>query len=473
MEVLDKVRQEIARHNMIEPGQLIVVGVSGGPDSVALLHILHTLAGELGIKLHAAHLNHRFRGEEARQDALFVRQLCSNWGIPCTIEERDVPGYARQKHLSAQVAAREVRYRFFYEVLQAAGGQKIALAHQADDQAESVLLNLLRGAGAGGLAGIPPVRDNLIIRPLLSLRRQEIEQYCHRQRIGFRTDSSNLKTAYRRNKIRHVLIPLLEREYSPGLVNILVRTAEQLRTEDEFMEHLAEQAYRQVLLTRNSRRLELARGELARQPVALARRIIRLAWQEIRGSKQDLTYDHVERLLAQLPGGGPQRHWELPAGITVRLTYDRLTLLKEYGRNSLNLPVYPLPVPGSVATASGSTITSLLLRRQDFTGNPRELPAHQAVLDYAQVTLPLAVRFRQEGDVLVPFGLGKPVKLKKILIDLKIPRHRRDSIPLVVEQKTGRILWVAGIRLADGVGISETTEKIILLRLENGHHSNT
>ncbi|GAB6159258.1 tRNA lysidine(34) synthetase TilS [Desulfotomaculum varum] len=473
MEVLDKVRKEIARHNMIEPGQLIVVGVSGGPDSVALLHILHTLAGELGIKLHAAHLNHRFRGEEARQDALFVRQLCANWDIPCTIEERDVPGYARQKHLSAQVAAREVRYRFFYKVLQTTGGQKIALAHQADDQAESVLLNLLRGAGAGGLAGIPPVRDNLIIRPLLSLRRQEIEQYCHNHGVGFRIDSSNLKTAYRRNKIRHVLIPLLEREYSPGLVNVLVRTAEQIRAEDEFMEHLADQAYRQVLLNRNSRSIELAREELARQPVALARRIIRLAWQDIRGSKQDLTYDHVERLLEQLPGGGPQRYWELPAGIVVRLTYDRLTLMKEYGNNSLDLPACHLPVPGSVTTVSGSTITSLLLRRQDFTGNPRELPAHQAVLDYAKVTLPLAVRFRQEGDALVPFGLGKKVKLKKILIDRKIPRHRRDSIPLVVEQKTGRILWVAGIRLAEGVGISDTTEKIILLRLENGHHSNT
>ncbi|WP_333871421.1 tRNA lysidine(34) synthetase TilS [Desulforamulus putei] len=473
MEVLERVRKEIARHKMVEPGQLVIIGVSGGPDSVALLHMFHVLAGELGISLHAAHLNHLFRGEEAREDASFVRELCSRWGIPCTVEERNVPAYAREKRLSAQVAAREVRYQFFYDVLQATGGQKIALAHHANDQAESVLMNFLRGAGPGGLSGIPPVRDNLIIRPLLSIRRQEIEQYCRDQAIPFRTDSSNLKTLYRRNKIRHRLIPLLEQEYSPGLVNILVRMAEQVRSEDEFMEDLARHAYRQVLLFQGTAGLELDRTGLARQPVALARRIIRIAWENIRGSKQDLTFDHVENLVEQLRGGGPERVWELPAGIRVRLSYDRVAFLARGPEQPAALQTYELPVPGSVVTETGKKITSQVIRREDLTCSPGELSPNRAVLDYARVTLPLMVRFRREGDVLIPFGLGKRVKLKKMLIDRKVPRHLRDNIPLVVEQKTGRILWVAGIRMADGVGIGDATEKVILLSLENGHDSNT
>ncbi|MCL5780505.1 MAG: tRNA lysidine(34) synthetase TilS [Firmicutes bacterium] len=471
MEVLARVRKEIARHKMVEPGQLIIVGVSGGPDSVALLHIFRSLAGELGISLHVAHLNHLFRGEEARKDACFVRELCLRWKIPCTVEERNVPAYAREKRLSAQVAAREVRYQFFYDVLEKTGGNKIALAHHANDQAESVLMNFLRGAGLSGLSGIPPVRDNLFIRPLLSIRREEILQYCQGHGISFRTDSSNLKTLYRRNKLRHRLIPLLEQEYSPGLVNILNRMAEQVRSEDEFMEDLARHAYKQVLLSQETTGLVLDRIRLARQPVALARRIIRIAWENIRGSKQDLTFEHVEHLVERLWGGGPERVWQLPVGINVRLTYDTLAFLAR--ERQAPMTTCELPVPGSVVTETGLKITSQVIRREELLWHPGELPAHQAVLDYDRVTLPLMVRFRREGDVLVPFGLGKRVKLKKMLIDRKVPRHLRDQIPLVVEQKTDRIVWVAGIRLADDVAVGHSTEKVILLSLENGNDSNT
>lgn len=473
MEVLERVRKEIARYQMVEPGQLVIVGVSGGPDSVALLHIFRCLAGELKISLHAAHLNHMFRGEEARADASFVGELCSRWGIPCTVEERNVPAHARENRLSAQVAARDIRYRFFYDVLKRTAGNKIALAHHADDQAESVLMNLLRGTGLRGLSGIPPVRDHLFIRPLLNLRRQEIELYCREQDIPFRTDSSNMKMLYRRNKLRHQLIPLLEREYSPGLVPVLNRLAAQARADEEFMEEQAQQAYQQVVLSQASSSLVLDRRVLAELPVALVRRVLRIAWENMRGSKQDLGFEHIEHLLERLKGGGPERIWELPGGLKARLSHHTLSFLARQPEPSVFSKTGELPVPGSFVTSADLKITSRVMGREEFPANPGELPANQVVLDYAKVKLPLAVRFRQAGDVLVPFGLGGKVKLKKLLIDRKIPRHLRDKIPLVVEQKTGKIVWVAGIRLAADIGIDDTTEKVILLTLENGNDSNT
>ncbi|AQS57875.1 tRNA lysidine(34) synthetase TilS [Desulforamulus ferrireducens] len=472
MGVLEKVRTALARYRMVEPGQLVVVGVSGGADSMALLHILQNLAPELEISLHVAHLNHMFRGEESQADADFVEEYCSRSGIPCTIDRRDVPAYARVNRLSSQVAAREVRYQFFYEVLRQTQGQKLALAHHANDQAESVLMNFLRGAGLRGLGGIAPVREDLIIRPLLSTHREEIENYCRENAISYRIDSSNLKTVYRRNKLRHHLIPLLQREYSPSIIDVLGRLAEQARSEDELLEQLTRETYQRVKQRETDKEITLNRQLLAQQPVALIRRVLRLSWEKLRGHRLDLTFEHIENLVGNLAGGGPERIWELPGGIKVRLATETVTLMSDLALDSPGQQIYQLPVPGSVLTAAGQRVTAEVLTRAELEQDPREFPLHMVALDYAKVQLPLQVRFRQDGDVFVPFGLGKEVKLKKLLIDRKIPRHQRDTIPLVLEQPTGRILWVAGVRMADQIGITSETKKLILLRLENGNSSN-
>lgn len=474
MGLLDKVRREISRHHMLEPGDLVVIGVSGGPDSVALLHLLFCLQQELNIFLHVAHLNHMFRGEEAREDASFVHELADRLEVPCTIGERNVPVYAREKNLSAQVAAREVRYRFFHDVLQSTGGAKLALAHHADDQAESVLINLFRGSGLKGLAGMSPVRENLFVRPLLNVRRREIEEYCREHQLPTRLDHSNLKTIYLRNRIRHRLIPLLEEEYCPGIVPVLVRMADHVRDENDFLEGLSMEAYGRVKVSEQPRQVALDRKKLAKEPRTLARRVLRLAWEQIRGNKHDLTFEHVELVLKCLEGGGPERVLELPAGIKVRITSHTITLQEGNPREKPVRYSYPLAVPGRTAIPeSGVHVVSRVVNRQEMTLDPRDLPAGSIALDYDKVTQPLVVRSREDGDTLVPFGFGKGVKLKKLLIDRKVPRYLRDKIPLVVERDTGKILWVAGVRMAHGVGISSATAKVILLSLENGNSNNT
>lgn len=475
MGVLEKVRAEIIRHKMVQPGDLVVVGVSGGPDSVALLHVLYCLRDELGISLHVAHLNHMFRGEEAEEDASFVQDLAAKLGIPCTVEERDVPAYARKNHLSSEVAAREARYRFFRDVLQATGGSKLALAHHADDQAELVLMNILRGTGLKGLSGMWPVRDQVYIRPMLEVRRKDIEQYCHDHNLSFRIDSSNLKNIYLRNRIRQQLIPWLEKEYCPGLVPIISRMTKQIRDEEMFLESLAVQAYSQVVLSEHPAAVVLHRQKLLAQPTVMARRVLRVAWGRLRGNKQDLTFDHVENLISHLKGGGPERIFQLPDGIAARLAYETLTLTHIVGGNEPRASYfYELAVPGEVTIPeTGWKIVSKVIDKKELAVAPRQLPSHVVALDYARVMQPLAVRNKRDGDVMVPFGLGQTVKLKKLFIDRKVPRHLRDRIPIVVEQPTGRVLWVAGIRMADEIGITPSTQKVMLLSLEIGNSNNT
>lgn len=471
MEVLERVYTEIARYKMVTEGQRVVVGVSGGPDSVVLLHILYCLEKRLGISLYAAHLNHMFRGEEAKGDVLFVQAICSQWGIPCIAAERDVPDYAMNKGLSSQVAARELRYQFFGEVLNNIGGHKIALAHHANDQAESVLMNIFRGSGLNGLAGINPIRDNLYIRPLLKIRRDEIEQYCQQHGLSYRIDSSNLKTKYRRNKIRHHLIPLLEKEYAPGIVAILSRMTDQVREEDEFLEGLAYEMYQRVLLDMDGSALALDRKELMNQSTVLLRRIIRIAYQQLNGSKQGLAFEHVDNLISHLKRGGAERIIEMPAGIKVRLALDRVDFSKNFIEAQSVKASYDLELPGSV-TIENIKISTRIINKDEMPLTPQELPSNMAAIDYHSVAQPLEVRFRQKGDVFIPFGLGRKVKLKKFMIDRKIPKHLRDKIPLIVEKNSQRIIWVAGIRLADHIGLTSLTQKVILLSLDNGNNSN-
>lgn len=473
MGVLDRVRNDISRYQLIQPKQRVVVGVSGGADSIVLLHILNCLQEELNISLHVAHLNHMFRGEEAKEEADFVKEVCYKWGIPCTIAERNVAAFGLERGLTDEVAARIVRYQFFNEVLEKTEGHKIALAHHADDQAETILLNLLRGAGLKGLAGIAPMRENLYIRPMLHVRRKEIEQYCLEHDLSFRVDSSNLKTIYRRNKVRHQLIPLLEKEYSPGLVTILSRMAEQIRNEDDFLEDLAAKAYDEVVVSSEKMVVKIDRRKLLGQPIVLVRRILRLAWKDLRGTKQDLTYEHVEHLIKLAMQSGSEKIIKLPGFVTVRLSYDTLILTANGDLQESYIKGGYLPVPGRIRIGDGEYIISRLLDREELTQDPREYPPTLAAFDADKIDLPLLIRPREEGDTFIPNGLGKRVKLKKFLIDRKVPRYLRDRIPLVVEEDSERIIWVAGIRAADGLGITADTKKVILLSLENGNDTNT
>lgn len=469
MNLLRKVSDYILRHRMVERGDKVLAAVSGGPDSIALLHILYLLKDDLGISLHVAHLNHMFRGEESEKDAFFVAETAELYGLPATVESVDVPSYRSRRRLSKQAAAREVRFRFFLECAGQVGASRVALAHQADDQAETILINFLRGAGTGGLKGILPVRDGLYIRPLLNVRRSEIEIFCSEMDLAFRQDSSNLKTVYTRNRIRLNLVPLLEKEYNPELVPALLRLGEICREEDSFLEHLAARAFQGALLGSDSRRVSLSLDQLKDSPPAVRRRVLRRAWQAVSGGAGHLDFQHIEGALDLIDSGTTGSQAVMPGNIVAERTYSALELKAAGGRQGLPGYIYQLRVPGATYIPEIDITVSAGLYPAEGDLSPRNLPRSEALLDFGKLPPDIFVRRRLDGDIFQPYGQVSPLKLKDFFIKQKIPREERDRVPLVCTPK--EIIWVGGIRTGEKWKVCDGTKKLLHLKLVPGDQS--
>lgn len=360
--VLRKVRNAIEKHRMFGPGDGVLIGLSGGPDSVALLDVLATLAPELGLRLQAAHLNHMLRGKAADEDEEFSSRLAERYGIPIVRERADAALYAREHGLSPEDAARAVRYAFFTRVAAERGLSKLALGHNLDDQAETVLLRLIRGAGVPGLGGIHPVRVHAgtltVVRPLLLVGREEILGYLAARGLDYRIDASNLEPVYRRNFVRLSLIPAIEREINPSVKQVLARTADLAREDEEFLTEAAERAFERVKLgprmapdcqdVREDVRLDL--DGLLSLHGAVLRRVILLACRAVLGDLVDIYTAHVEDVVELVRNGRTGSVLILPRGLRVargygeiRFGYKRITATDDVSNN-----VYLLGVPGSV-----------------------------------------------------------------------------------------------------------------------------
>ncbi|WP_258360679.1 tRNA lysidine(34) synthetase TilS [Moorella sulfitireducens (nom. illeg.)] len=451
--MLDRVRQTVRRYGLLEPGDKVVVGVSGGPDSLALLHSLRVLQEEFGHTLHVAHLNHGLR-PDAVADAEYVRNLALKWDLPFTIESRDVVAYRREHRLSLEEAAREVRYRFLREVAAAVGGGKIAVGHQADDQAETVLLNLLRGSGLTGLKAMLPRRGQ-IIRPLLFVSRQEIEEYCRRQGLEPRYDFTNRDTSLRRNKIRHLLLPFLVKEFNPAIIKTLGRTAVILQEEEEILAGLAEEAFAGIKICQEKGRLVLDREKWLTLPRGIQRRVLRLAATSM---EKKVTFDQVEGAREVAIRGGTIT-W--PGHLRVEAWGKELTLVFPVKKPRDITFSYLLQVPGVTPLPElGRAITAELAEPPStFKGGEDE-----AWLDWEKIDKPLLVRNWQPGDYFRPLGLNGKKKLQDFFSDIHLPAARRSLVPLLVSGR--RIAWVAGLRLAEDFKITPATRLALHLKLE-------
>lgn len=465
MEMIQRVKAYIYRHRMVEPGCKVLVAVSGGPDSVVLLHMLYLLKDELGISLHVAHLDHMFRGKESAEDALFVAETAKRYGVPATIDACDVPAYRDRYRQSGQEAAREVRYRFLRETADRVGASRIALAHQADDQAETILINFLRGTGIKGLKGILPVREGFYIRPLLNIRRSDIEHYCSKMNLSFRQDVSNLKPVYARNRVRLSLMPLLEKEYNPGLVPVLLRLGEICREEDGYLEEQAEKAFQDILQEKAPGRVVLCLDGFRSMPPAIMRRVVRRAWQALTGRMKNLAFQHVETVLDLIWEGTTGAQIALPGNAMAFRSYDTLELILEQCNRKRAVPsyMYPVQVPGATCIPElGRTIYATLSPRKP-AHDPKSLPPQEALLDYDKLPPQIFVRRRREGDCFHPFGQGSELKLKDFLIKQKVPRQERDWLPLV--STPDKIIWVGGVRTGEKWKVDENTTRVLHLKL--------
>ena len=453
------IRRWIDRHQLLTRGDKVIVACSGGPDSLALLHILLRLQKDDELELKVAHVNHMFR-PAATDEANYVQTVALQWGLSCEIAQIDVPRYIKETGLSAQEAARFVRYGFLQQAADNWEGAKIATGHHRDDQAETVLLHLLRGGGGSGLGGMRP-RNGQVIRPLLPVSRDAIEEYCRKEGLEPVQDESNLQTKYLRNRVRLRLLPQLESEYNPALRDSLWRTSQIIGDEHDLITALAEKEWR-TLAKEDDEDIHLTIESLSALPVALQREIFRLAIEKKQGHIRGIQFIHVETLIESACTGQPGAVTELPGGIDVVKGYETLVFTwRDKNRNQAGRKIAPvmLPLPGRAQW--GSMV--IVAKQIDHVG---KLTSFQAAFDMDEIEQPLHIRQRQAGEKFQPLGLQGSKKLKDFFIDAKVPRHKRDTVPLVCDNKG--ILWVAGYRQAERGKITAATRRIIQLTLITG-----
>jgi tRNA(Ile)-lysidine synthase len=453
----------IREHQLVSGGDL-VVAVSGGADSVCLLHILANLQKELKLKLHIAHLNHQLRGADSDADADYVAGLARKLGIPATIEKRDVKGYQKRERLSLEEAAREVRYRFLAEVARAIGAGRAAAGHTRDDHIETILMHLIRGSGTRGLRGLQPATlwrsgdDSLVIvRPLLEISHQETEDYCRQHNLAPRLDASNLSLSPLRNRVRQQLLPLLE-SYNPAIAEALLRTGRIAGDDIDFLDEQIARLWDKVI-RQEGKSLILDKAEFDRLPPTLKRYLLRASVEKLLGSAKDVEMRHIEEMmsLAARPAG---KRLNLPGGLTFAVEYERYLLTPDLSTLSPLPPLkgeFKLKIPGETSLP-GWRVEAAIVGREKMG----ETDNFTVYLDPAKIGDRLTVRARKPGDRFQPLGLPQPKKLGEFMIDAKIPQAWRGRVPIVCSEK--QILWVVGWRLGERAKVNRDTKQV--LRLE-------
>ncbi|HXI83292.1 MAG TPA: tRNA lysidine(34) synthetase TilS [Verrucomicrobiae bacterium] len=439
--MLSKVQAALAK--TLAPGEPLLVGVSGGADSVALLSILV----ELGWRPRVCHLNHQLRGVDSDADAEFVRQLATQYGLPSTIEACTVD--------RDEDSARRARQEFFGRVAERTGIKKLVLAHTADDQVETFLLRLLRGAGVPGLVGIWPERQLgtlRVIRPMLKVRRLEIMEYLAAKKLSYREDKSNTDTRFTRNRIRHGLLPLLEREYNPAIRDVLLNTAEILRDEDFYLLHHVAQRFYMAACQNDAVNVKT----LANYQTAIQRRVLRFWLGGDSENGPSFTFEQIEAVRHAALGDAPGAAIDLPDDLVVYREYE---WLRKARRKDLE------PVKGNwPLSLSGETVIlelgmRFILRHSDESPRPKEC------FDADALGEGLFVRTWENGDRFQPLGMSETKKLQDFFVDEKVPRLKRGRVPLVCTAD-GRIAWVVGGRIAEPFKVRDDTHRILCMSAE-------
>lgn len=446
---------------MLKTGDRVVLAVSGGPDSLCLLYLFLELAQDYGLKLVMAHLDHCLR-PEGKTEAQGVLKLAESLKIPCETEAVDVGRLQKELGVGEEEAGRKARYDLLLKTAQKYQATKIATGHHRDDLAETVLLNIIRGSSVDGLAGIRPKRrwqGFYLIRPLLCLYRQEIEAACRAQGLKPYTDSSNLETTYKRNQLRLELIPHLEKHYNPKIRENLASLAELAARDRLLLQKMAKTQYKKLAKPgRQEGALALKTSALKALPEALQGRVLYLCLAEFI-SPGLIERHHLEKLIDLTKKNQTGLKLSLPGRLWAETTYGELHFRRaEKKQDQLKAPLV-LPVPGEAYLPGGAVITAALKKRAELSWPPEP---SQAYLDHCLLPAgPLGVRLRQTSDAFHPQGAPGRKKLKDFFIDQKVPRHRRDTTPLVT--LGGEIIWVAGFRIADPYSIKTSTKEVLVL----------
>lgn len=478
--MVNKVRSFINQYNMLSVGDRIVVGVSGGADSICLFHVLLELSSEFKLTLHIVHVNHGIRGDQADSDEAFVEALTRKHDLPFYRVKKDVPSIAKEEGLSEEEAGRNVRYAAFNKVYIENHCDKIAVAHNKDDNAETFLFNLFRGSGIKGLSGIPPVRDK-IIRPILCLERREIENYLAKHRIPYVIDSSNLTDDYSRNKIRNKVLSYVKEEINTGVIEHINKSANMLREIDNYILKNVNKAYEDIVKEKENKEIRINIDEFNKLDIVIQKELIRKVINRLSNKLKDIDSVHIKSSL-ELIDKQVSKEIHLPYGLVVSRGYDELifSINKQARRDNKRLsdsiaydinkgfnPI-SIKIPSSISLPhTDKTISTKIIPYDQDLVIPKE--DYTKWIDYDKIKNNLLLRTRQVGDYIQIDNKGSTKKIKSLFIDEKIPRENRDELPLIADGS--HIVWVIGIRISEAYKINKSTKTILEISIHGGNEN--
>ena len=466
--LLDEIRRQTEACDLV--GSSLVVAVSGGPDSLALVHALHALRHDLRLRLHAAHLDHGLRPEASAMDADFVRKTMRTLRVPLTIQKLDVAEFSRQRRLSLEDAARRLRYEFLSRVAAEEGADAVAVAHTLDDQAETVLMHILRGSGLTGLRGMKldstrfvSGRTLRLFRPLLSVPKSQTMGYCEANDLEPRFDESNLSHRFTRNRIRLDLMPSLE-GYNPSVKLALTRLAHSVSLDMDIIERELDSAAADILTDDPGTGVSLDRARFSHLHPSLQRHLLRRAVRKVGDDITDIQMSHVEEMV-RLMSGTSGKWMNLPGNLSFLVDYERARILPA------DYDDWPLPSMGStplrISVPGNTTVDGWSVTVQFLHGSARrdvQLPTEPQGLRFSErfdanrLSRNLHVRMRTPGDRFQPLGMDRGKSLKDFMIDTHIPQRWRDRVPLI--ESEGRIAWVVGWCIADWAKVRSDTQRV-------------
>ncbi len=423
--MINKFINYIKDNSLLDNGDKVLVGLSGGPDSVCLLHLLHSIKNTYSLKIGAAHINHMLRGDEALKDEEYAKNLCKSLGIEFYSTRLDIEKIAKERGVSTETAGRDERYRFFNEVKDKEGYTKIATAHNANDQAETIIMRMMRGTGLEGLGGIPVMRDGIYIRPILFLERKAIEDYCEGNNLNPRIDKTNLENIYSRNKIRLDILPYMKENFNPDVVKSINRI------------------------------------ELFNKEKAIITRVVRKSLTTLSKSVYDFEMKHIKEVI-ELGNIGTNKRMDLPNGIYAENVYGEIYIKKKERLLKKETEVENLilakdDIDGKEVDFLGCLIQFKVENKEkNLKFNNNDLIKY---FDYDKINEYVTVRKRKNGDRIIPLGMTGSKKLKDIFINMKVPKDYRDNIPVI--QFDDEIAWVLGVKTSNTYKVTNQTKNIL------------
>ncbi len=452
-DLLTDFRDYFSRNELLQRGDKLLIGLSGGIDSTVLLHLLKRLKSEYRFVLLGVHINYNLRGAESEKNYRFVRQTCHRWGVPLIAQKANI------EKGNVENEARKIRYKIFQHLLRKYNFDKLVVGHNKNDQAETLLLNLIRGAGIAGMKGMFP-KTNSLVRPLLDFTRKEIEKYAQSKNINFSQDSSNLGLEYDRNKIRLKIIPKIEELINPQAVEKIADSMHILQQTEYFLQHYSADLFSQLIKRVNGKKYILQLKDLKNKGIVLFY-LFKKVFAELTGSEQDFYSYHYQDIKDILSSSG-SKYIQLPHGVYVVKGMKKLTFASAPPQLWQNKTVKSInDISRRVVFLknyiSTSKIKTLPLGGFDFSDK------WTAFLDYDKVEFPLKIRTRRKGDKFVPLGMDNEKKLKDFFIDLKVPRYERDKVVIMEDQN--RIVWVGGYRVNQRLRVTRRTKTVLSIKI--------